>query len=116
MPQLPIILPVIITGVLVGSLLKSNKPRVPLKKVTAWALVAGVLNGVFAYGEYLLTPQPTFTFRATSFVTQISDVAFTIGSFLTGFLIVIAVFGAAAIYLRLRGAGSETEEPELSAE
>ncbi len=116
MPQLPIILPIIVTGVLVGSLLKSNKPKVPFRKVTLWALVSGGLNAVFAYSEYVLTPQPTFTFRATSFAAQVSDVAFTIGSFLTGFLMVIAVLGAAAVYLRLRGARSETEEPELSAE
>ncbi len=116
MPQLPIILPIIVTGVLVGSLLKSSKPKVPLRKVTLWALLSGGLNAVFAYSEYLLTPQPTFTFRATTFAPQVSDIAFTIGSFLTGFLIVIAIFGAAAVYLRLRGTSSETEEPELSAE
>ncbi len=116
MPQLPIILPIIVTGVLVGSLLKSNKPKVPFRKVTLWALVSGGLNAVFAYGEYVLTPQPTFTFRATTFVPQISDVAFTVGSFITGFLIVISVLGAAAVYLRLRGTSSETEEPELPAE
>lgn len=114
MPQLPIIIPVIVIGILVGSMLRSNKPKIPFRKVTVWALVSGVLNAAFAYAEYIMTPQPTFTFRSTSIVAQTSDLAFTAGSFIAGFLVVLIVFGIAAAYLRLRGGESvsdlETEE------
>ncbi len=118
MPQLPIIIPIIVIGGLIGSLLKSKKPKIPRRKILSWSLVAGLLNAVFAYAELFLTPQQT-TFRNTSFVTQTSPIAFTAGSFLVGFLIVIVVFGIAAIYLRVRKSDSESEEegePELAEE
>ena len=60
MPQLPIIIPLIIIGITFGSLLKSEKPNISLKRITVWSLVAGLLNAVNAYAVYLLTPQPTF--------------------------------------------------------
>ena len=121
MPQVPIIVPVIVIGILVGSLLKSNRPKIPWKKITAWALVAGVLNAVLAYAEVILTPQPTFTFRAASAVTQVSEIPFSAASFLTGFIIVMVVFGIAAAYLRMRGTESgpeleNEEEPQLDSE
>lgn len=120
MPQVPIIIPVIVIGILFGSLLKSNKPKIPWKKVTAWALVAGVLNAVLAYAEVILTPQPTFVFRAAA-VTQVSEIPFSAASFLAGFIIVMVVFGIAAAYLRLRGTESgpeleNEEEPQLDSE
>jgi uncharacterized membrane protein len=71
---------------------------------------------MLAYADFLFAPQPTFgggfTGTATSFtfVRSVSDVPFTIASFLAGFLIVIVVFGIAAVYLRLRGGRAEAEE------
>lgn len=117
MPQLPIIIPIIVVGGLVGSLLKSKKLKIPTKKILSWSLIAGMFNAVFAYAELILTPQQTSTFRGTAFVAQISPLVFSVGSFLAGFLIVLTVFGVAAGYLRLRGGGdSEIEETDLSKE
>ncbi len=112
MPQLPIIIPIIVVGGLVGSLLKSRKQKIPGRKILVWSTIAGLLNGVFAYAELILTPQQTTTFRGTTFVTQTSPIAFTASSFLAGFLIVLATFGIAAIFLRMRKGDSEPEEEE----
>jgi hypothetical protein len=115
-PQLPIIIPIVIAGGLVGSLLKSGKPQIQKKRILLWSAIAGLANAGFAYGELILTPQPTTTFgggggfAARNFVTQTSPIAFTVGSFLAGFLIVIVIFGIAGIFLRVRGGGLEPEE------
>ncbi len=117
MPQLPIIIPIIVVGGLVGSLLKSKKQKIPRKKILSWSLIAGLFNAVFAYTELILTPQQTTTFRGTSFVAQTSPLEFSVGSFLAGFLIVLVVFGVAAAYLRLRGGEiAEIEETDLTTE
>lgn len=103
-------------GALVGSLLKSNKPKIPKKRIVSWAIIAGLLNAAFAYAELMLTPEPTTTFGGgNSFVaqrlaTQISPEVFTVGSFLAGFLIVIVIFGIAALFLRFRKGSMEPEE------
>ncbi len=48
MPQVPIIIPIIVVGGLVGSLLKSRKQKIPRRKVLSWSLIAGLLNSGFA--------------------------------------------------------------------
>jgi hypothetical protein len=116
MPQLPIIIPIIVVGGLIGSLLKAKKQKIPRKKILSWSIIAGLFNAAFAYAELILTPQQT-TFRNTSFVSPTSPIAFTASSFLAGLLIVLTVFGIAAVYLRVRKGDSESEgeeEPELT--
>jgi uncharacterized membrane protein len=130
MPQLPIIIPLIIIGILFGSLLKSEKPRISLKRIMTWSLVAGLLNAVNAYAVYLLTPQTTFrggtftggtfaggTFTGTAVARTTtgatSSLGFTVASFLVGFIIVAAVFGIARLVSRgHHGDGELGEESE----
>jgi uncharacterized membrane protein len=114
MPQLPIIIPIIVIGILIGWLQKSKKPKISWRKVALWALVAGALNAANAYAVYILTPTPTFRGAgAGAFVQTTSDLGFTTASFLAGFLIVAAVFAIAAAYGRIRKGDSELgEEPE----
>jgi uncharacterized membrane protein YkvI len=111
MPQLPIIIPIIIIGVLIGSLQKSGK-KTSARKITLWALVAGALNAANAYVVYILTPVPTFRgFGATTtLVRSTSEIGFTVSSFIAGFLIVAAVFAIAAVYGRVRKGDSELGE------
>ena len=111
MPQLPIIIPIIIIGVLIGSLQKSGK-KTSARKITLWALVAGALNAANAYAVYILTPVPTFRgFGATTtLVRSTSEIGFTVSSFIAGFLIVAAVFAIAAVYGRVRKGDSELSE------
>lgn len=108
MPQLPIFIPIIVIGVLIGSLLKSKNPKISARRIVLWALVAGALNAVNAYAVFILTPQPTF--RAATFVSSTSGIGFTSASFLAGFLIVAVVFGIAGAYVRLRNGKAEAEE------
>jgi len=91
MPQLPVIIPLIIIGISFGSLLKSEKPKISLRRVMIWALVAGLLNAVNAYAVYLLTPQPTFGGATFARTTTTTLIPFTAASFLAGFIIVAAV-------------------------
>jgi hypothetical protein len=124
MPQLPIIIPLIIIGISFGSLLKSEKPKISLRRVMTWSLVAGLLNAVNAYAVYLLTPQTTFrggtftgaTFTGATFARTTgatSSIGFTAASFLAGFIIVAAVFGIARFISRKHQGDAELgEEPE----
>lgn len=129
MPQLPIIIPLIIIGISFGSLLKSEKLKISLRKIMMWSLVAGLLNAVNAYAVYLLTPQSTFrgatftggTFTGTAFARTTTGattaIGFTVASFLAGFIIVAAVFGIARVVSRRHQGDAELgEESESESE
>lgn len=117
MPQLPIIIPIIIIGVLIGSLQKSGR-KTSARRITLWALVAGALNAANAYAVYILTPVPTFRGfgTTTTLVRSTSEIGFTVSSFIAGFLIVAAVFAIAAVYGRVRKGDSELGEESESQE
>jgi protein-S-isoprenylcysteine O-methyltransferase Ste14 len=108
------IIPVIVTGLFVGSILKSSTHSASKKKLLSVSTLSGVLNGAFAYVVYLFTPSPTTTFaRAAAFATrQTSDLPFVLSSALAGFLIVLVIVGIAMLYARSRTheEGSESEE------
>jgi len=115
MPEIPIIIPVIVAGLAVGSVIKSKSPRISKKKFASASLVAGSLNAVYAYLVYMFTPRVTFaTVSLTS--TSTSELPFLVASFLTGFLIVFAILGIAVVYARIRRGGELEEVPELSTE
>lgn len=115
MPQIPILVPIIVAGVTVGSVFKSKSSRISRRKLLSASVVAGLLNAVYAYVVYSYSPQPT-SFRGVSSVAATSWIAFVAGSFLTGFLIVLAVLGIAMVYGRARK-GEELEElPQLAPE
>jgi hypothetical protein len=111
MPQLPIIIPLIIIGISFGSLLKSEKPKISLRRVMTWSLVAGLLNAVNAYAVYLMTPQPTYGGGTFVRTTTTPYIPFTAASFLAGFIIVAAVFGIARFLSR-----GHQDEAELGEE
>jgi hypothetical protein len=119
MPQIPIIIPLIVAGIAVGSAIKSESPRISRRKLMSASLVAGLLNAINAYVvdsfSLSLSPQQTFA-RANFSVPQTSWIVFVLASFIGGFLIVLVVLGIAMIYAR-RGKGAEQEElPELVSE
>lgn len=119
MPQVPIIVPVVITGIVLGTIIKNQKPWISKRKLTGAAVVSGLLNSVYAYVEYLLTPQQV-TFRGLTIARPAgSEYGFVIASFLAGFLIVIAVIGIGLLYARFRKSEiteEEVESPELNSE
>jgi formate hydrogenlyase subunit 3/multisubunit Na+/H+ antiporter MnhD subunit len=114
MPQIPIIIPVIVAGITVGSVIKSQSPRISRRKLMSASLVAGLLNAINAYVVDSLSPRQTFAGVSFS-VPQTSWIVFVVASFIGGFLIVLAVLGIAMIYAR-RGKGAEEELPELVSE
>ena len=120
MPQIPIIIPLIVAGIAVGSVIKSETPRISKRKLMSASLVAGLLNAINAYVVNSLSPQQTFAranFAAaqTFSVPQTSWVVFVVASFIGGFLIVLAVLGIAMVYGR-RGKEEEQELPEPGTE
>lgn len=119
MPQVPIIIPVIVLGILFGSLIKAGKKSIPKRRLLIASLVSGALNSAQAYLLTLITPRTTFSNGSTASRAAQSTLGlgFFLESFLTGFLLVLVVMAIAAVYLRVRGRGeietaeeSETEE------
>lgn len=115
MPSTPIILPIIITGIVVGSLMKSKTATFPKKRIAYASLASGLLNALYAYGLYLMTPRPTFARAAVASGQQSQELIFTFSSFVTGVLVVLAVVGIAKIFIRFRG-GQTIEEADVTAE
>ncbi len=124
MPQIPIIVPLIVVGLVVGSMLKSKSPKISRKRLASASLVAGLLNSIHAYLLYLLTPTRTAA-SATGAPTggpplqglaSTSVGAFVTSSFLAAFLIVLLVIGIAMAYVRIRRGEELVEAPELAAE
>ena len=113
MPQFPIIVPVLVLGITVGSMLRGKSPTISKKKFAYATLGAGLLNVAYAYAFLLLFPYspPTFA-RANFAVSQISEPVFLSASFLVAVLMVVAVLGIAQVYVRLRKGESE-EPPEV---
>jgi hypothetical protein len=124
MPQIPIIVPLIVVGLVVGSMLKSKSPKISRKRLASASLVAGLLNSIHAYLLYLLTPTRTAA-SATGAPTggpplqglaSTSVGAFVASSFLAAFFIVLLVIGIAMAYVRIRRGEELVEAPELAAE
>jgi hypothetical protein len=109
MPQTSVIIPVIVAGLVVGSLLKSKSGAISNKRLVSASLAAGLFNGLYMYVVYSISPQPTFA-RGTFTVPSTSWVVLVVESILSGFLLVFAILGIAKLYVRIRK-GQELEEP-----
>ena len=121
MPQPPIVLPIIITGLTLGSILASQAKTISKKKFAGISLVSGLLNSAYAFLYYELSPPPTFSRAGTTFsgagtqfrVQTGSETGFIISSFITGIIFVLAVCGIALAYARFRGKKDKEEDEEL---
>ena len=119
MPQAPIIIPIIITGILVGTIAASKGTMVKRKKLLLASLLSGILNVVNAYLLILLTPARSFPSQFTGTAQSAyryrgggganSQLLLLISSFLVGFLIPLAVIGIGMLYAR-RKAGKGVDE------
>jgi len=125
MPQIPIIVPLIVVGLVVGSIVKFKSPRISKKKLASASLVAGLLNSIHAYLLYLLAPAqiptrvtgiPTTGPTALEGFASTSEVSFVAASFLAAFLIVLLVLGIALAYVRIRRGEELVEIPEQTPE
>ena len=128
MPQPPIILPIIITGLTLGSILASQAKTISKKRLAGISLISGLLNSAYAVctihvkstanfltagftGSTFSGAGTTFS-RAGTFQTG-SETGFIISSFITGLIFVLAVCGIALAYARFRGKKDEEEGEEL---
>lgn len=119
MPQLPVLIPIIVTGLLVGSVMRSGGRGISKRRLAGASVLSGLLNGGQAYVVNLLTPQPTSTFFGAAVpaaVRQTSELVFTISSILAGIFIPLAIVGIAMLYARSRGGAEEEESVDLTAE
>ena len=135
MPQTPMIIPIIIAGLTLGSVLVSEKRTLSKKKLLGVSALSGIFNLGNAYLVYQLLPPPTFNragsqfsqfsqFRAAATVS--SESSFYVSSFIVGFLLVLAVVGIALTYAKFKShntgedeleeADLEEEEPKLEDE
>jgi len=127
MPTAPIIIPLIVAALTVGSLLANQTRKLSKKKLLGVSTLAGLLNVTNAYLVYTLFPPVAFTrFSGESFTGGGSSTvtggyssgyqfrgaggsmgSFLILSFVTGLLIVLAVVGIAVVYARHKIGESE---------
>ncbi len=111
MPQIPIMIPILVTGVLVGSIIKSKTQRVSKKKLASASIVSGLLNAGYAYLTYILVPQQTFRgFTAP----RASELGYVASSLIVGVLVVLAVVGIGLLYARFRRGEHEIESDDLT--
>lgn len=130
MPQPSMIIPIVIVGILVGSILVSKDTKITRKRLLYASLLSGVLNTAYGYLLYQIYPPRTFTPRAGTTFTgggtfagggtftgggaaSGAQLEFLVGSFLAGFLVVLVTIGIALVYARYRKR-STTEETEES--
>jgi len=125
MPQIPVIVPLIVVGLLVGSMIKSGNSRISKKRLASASLAAGLFNSIHAYVVYSLTPvQIPAGFRGVTNagslslegLSSTSEASFVIASFLAAFLMVLLVFAVAMVYARVRGGKEPQEIAELTSE
>lgn len=120
MPQAPIIIPIVIAGITLGSLLASEKHSISKRKLLGISALSGLFNLANAYLVYLLFPPPTFTRGTGTGASQFaqaraasgagSEIGFYVSSFIIGFLIVLAVVGVALAYAHLKSHKEEEDE------
>jgi len=139
MPTTPTVIPLIVAGLMLGSLLVSEKRKVSKKKLLGISLLGGLLNAANAFIVYTLFPPTTFsrfaggnfgggafaggTFTGASTFQfrggaagATSESSFILLSFITGLLIVIVVVGVALLYVRYKGGHTEEETGEAKPE
>jgi len=138
MPTTPTVIPLIVAGLMLGSLLVSEKRKVSKKKLLGISLLGGLLNAANAFIVYTLFPPTTFsrfgagnfgggafaggsftgasTFQFRGAAGATSEGSFILLSFITGLLIVIVVVGVALLYVRYKGGHTEEEPGEAKQE
>ena len=78
MPQIPVLIPIIITGLLVGSVMINERRKLSKKRLGIGSVLSGVLNGAQAYLANYLMPQSTVRTGAGTFT---GGATFTGGTF-----------------------------------
>jgi prolipoprotein diacylglyceryltransferase len=124
-PELPMILPLLFTGVLVGSLLRKTNVGISRKTILLGSLFGGLGNLVHAAVLTMFMGQGTNPPTSTAFPGQMTRPTFAAASatsstfnlptflttsFIIGLLVVLVVLAMAALTVRLRGRVKSDEE------
>ena len=113
--SIPTPLPIIITGFLVGSVMKNRDHRLSKKKLGFASALGGLLNGGQTYLLNLITPQQTLPTGVATTPRQGFNLVSIISSVATGVLIPLAIIGIGMLYSRARKGGEDTEFQDSTA-
>ena len=101
MPTIPMIVPLLVTGILVGYILRTKRANIGRKLIVLGSLLGGVGNVVNAAILYLFQSQSTVETNIRTFARQTvptqSPAVFLLLSFVVGILIVLLVLIPATI-------------------
>lgn len=116
MPDIPTIVPLLVAGIMIGSILRTTKTHVSWRFIIVGSLLGGLGNVAYAALLYLFQGQETRqaiprTFPSQMMPTQ-SLAFFAALSFITGTIIILLVFVAARLTIRIRGRTSVEEEQQ----
>jgi len=122
----PTIVPLIVSGIMIGIILRSTRAHVSWKFIIAGSLLGGLGNVANAILLYLFQGQQSRQ-AIPATITQVTPRAFTgqtlptqslasfaVLSFITGTLMILLVFIAARLTIRIRGRKIVEEEQQSS--
>jgi len=140
MPQIPVLIPIIVTGLLVGSIMIHEGRKISKKRLGAASVVSGLLNGAQAYLVNYLMPAstsragaggggtfvvvgggggfvgggtiPTAAVTAAAAARQVTELTYYVSSILVGILIPLVILGIAMFRARSKGGDEEVEAEE----
>ncbi len=129
MPDIPNIAPLLITGVMIGSILRTTKAHVSWRFIIMGSLLGGlgnVANAVLLYLSQGQQTRPAMPQAISETIPQVTPPAFAGGqmisaqslasfvalSFIVGAFMILLVFVAARLTVRIRGRKSVEEEEQ----
>jgi len=101
MVETSVIIPLVVLGVLIGSILRNTNAKITKRFIILGSLFSGIGNVIYTtilsffqsgVASSSITPQATYAFSSSLLL-----------SFLIGFFIILIVFASTALTLKIRG-------------
>lgn len=108
MPDIPTFVPLLLTGILFGSILRTTKVHISWRFMVSGSLLGGLGNVVHAAALYLFQGQQTrqaipSTFASSQIMPTQTPIYFLVLSFIIGAFMILLVLIAASLTIRIRG-------------
>jgi len=113
MPEVPSIVPLILAGILIGSILRTTRAHMSWRFIIVGSLLGGLGNVANAAAllffqnpetrQSIPSSLPNSQLIRTQTIFSLTPFSFLILSFIVGVLMVLLVFVAAVVTLRIRG-------------
>jgi hypothetical protein len=142
MPQIPVLIPIIATGLLVGSIMIHEGHKISKKRLGTASVISGLLNGAQAYLVNTLMPAsttrgggggafiaaggggafvgggtiPSAAITAAAAARQTTELTYYISSVLVGILIPLVILGIGLFRARSKGSDEEVEPEDMEPE